>query len=122
MRRACHRNVAGHGGGAECALPLRIHRYAVRRGSGGVGQHAGGDGVVRDVEFLTPAHVTVLTERRSTRPYGLSGGGPGQPGKTVLVKDGAEIELAAKIELTVEQGDVLRIETPGGGAWGAAGE
>ena len=106
----------------EFAFPLRVRRYAVRRASGGVGQHAGGDGVVREVEFLTPAHVTVLAERRSTRPYGLSGGGPGQSGKTVLIKDGAEIELAAKTELTVEQGDVLRIETPGGGAWGATSE
>ena len=104
----------------EYAFPLRVRQYRVRRGSGGAGLHAGGDGIVRETEFLVPAHVTVIAERREQRPWGLAGGGPGQSGRTVLIKDGAEIELGAKVEVDVAPGDRLRIESPGGGAWGSA--
>ena len=106
----------------EYAFPFRVTRYAVRRGSGGTGAHPGGDGVVREIEFLAPAHVTVISERRLTRPFGLEGGGDGEPGRNILVRDGADTELGAKAEADVLPGDRLRIETPGGGAWGSASE
>jgi N-methylhydantoinase B len=102
----------------EYVFPLRVTRYAVRRGSGGQGTHPGGDGIVREIEFLSPAHVTVISERRVTRPYGLNGGDDGHFGHNVLVRDGADIELASKAEVDVRIGDRLRIETPGGGGWG----
>jgi N-methylhydantoinase B len=106
----------------EYAFPLRVRQYAIRPGSGGRGLHDGGDGVVRELEFLAPAHVTLITERRETRPYGLAGGGDAQVGHNVLERDGAELAIDAKAELDVREGDRLRIETPGGGAWGVASE
>ena len=103
----------------EYAFPLRVRQYSVRRGSGGTGLHAGGDGIVRETEFLVPAHVTVIAERRELQPWGLAGGGPGRSGRTVLIRDGEETELGAKVEIDVAPVDRLRIESPGGGAWGA---
>ena len=98
----------------EMTWPLRVHRYALRRGSGGAGMHRGGDGLVREFEFLAPAAVTLLTERRLRPPWGLAGGGPGQCGRNRL--NGTR--LPGKCRLQVEAGDRLRIETPGGGGWG----
>ena len=106
----------------EYAFPLRVRRYAVRSGSGGQGAHVGGDGVVREIEFLSPAHVTIISERRSTRPYGLNGGGDGQPGRNLLDRDGVTTRIGAKAELDVMPGDRFRVETPGGGAWGIGSE
>ena len=106
----------------EYAFPLRVRRYAVRRGSGGQGAHAGGDGVVREIEFLSPAHVTIISERRTTRPYGLNGGGDGQPGRNIVDRGGTATEVGAKVELDVLPGDRFRVETPGGGAWGTGSE
>ena len=104
----------------EFAFPLRLKRYALRRGSGGRGQHNGGDGLVRDVEFLSPARVTVLSERRKFPPPGYHGGHHGQPGENVLFRGGVEeVQLAGKETLDVEAGDILSIRTPGGGGWGA---
>ena len=102
----------------EFAYPFRVTRYEVRRGSGGGGAHRGGDGIVREIAFDAPARVTLLTERRRVGPYGLAGGGAGRPGRNVLVRDGRERELPSKVSLDVEEGDRLRIETPGGGGWG----
>ena len=103
----------------EFAFPLRLRRYALRRGSGGVGKFSGGDGIVRDVEFLAPARVTVLSERRKLPPPGSHGGHPGQPGENVLLRGGyEEVHLAGKETLDVEAGDVLSLRTPGGGGWG----
>jgi N-methylhydantoinase B len=102
----------------EHAYPMRIRSYGIRRGSGGAGKHRGGDGIVRAIEFLASAEVTILSDRRVRGPWGLQGGGPGAVGRNVLIRDGAELELAAKIRLDVKAGDVLRIETPGGGGWG----
>ena len=103
----------------EFAFPLRLKRYALRRGSGGAGQHRGGDGLVRDVEFLSPARVTILSERRKFHPPGFHGGHHGQTGENVLLKGGyEEVHLAGKETLDVEAGDVLSIRTPGGGGWG----
>ncbi len=107
----------------EFAFPLRLKRYALRRGSGGRGQHNGGDGLVRDVEFLSPARVTVLSERRKFAPPGYHGGHHGEPGENVLFRGGVEeVQLAGKETLDVEAGDILSIRTPGGGGWGAPEE
>ena len=104
----------------ELYHPMRVRSYRVRRGSGGEGRYRGGDGVVRDTEFLAPAVVTVLAERRRSAPYGLQGGGDGAPGETALLKDGVEeVRLPPKVTLDVAPGDVLSIRTPGGGGWGA---
>jgi N-methylhydantoinase B len=102
----------------EYAYPCRVRRYALRAGSGGSGQHRGGDGLVREIEFLCPATVTILSERRRTAPYGLQGGRPGARGQNVLLSDGKERKLAGKAELRVARGDLLSLRTPGGGGWG----
>jgi len=98
----------------EYHYPVRVLRYQRRRDSGGAGRHAGGDGLVREFEFLEPAEVTLITERRIHAPWGLEGGRPGQPGRNRL--DGEE--LPSKISLKVEPGQILTIETPGGGGYG----
>lgn len=103
----------------EAELPVRVTQYRIRRGSGGRGRHAGGDGVVREIEFLSVADVTLLTERRRRRPYGLKGGGDGRPGLNALATSTGAVRLPAKITLRVEKGGRLRVATPGGGAWGA---
>ena len=104
----------------EFAYPLRLRRYSLRRGSGGQGKHRGGDGLEREVEFLSRARITVLSERRRFAPYGLHGGDPGQNGENVLLRGGyEEVKLSGKEVLDVEPGDVLIIRTPGGGGWGA---
>jgi N-methylhydantoinase B len=103
----------------EFAFPMRLKRYALRRGSGGDGLYRGGDGLVRDVEFLSPARVTVLSERRKLRPPGTQGGHPGHSGENVLLRGGyEEVQLAGKETFDVAPGDVLSIRTPGGGGWG----
>jgi N-methylhydantoinase B len=102
----------------EYAYPIRVRRYALREGSGGAGQHRGGDGLVREIEFLCPATVTVLSERRRTTPYGLWGGKPGARGRNVRVHKGVEQDLPGKAEIQVNPGDVLSLRTPGGGGWG----
>ena len=103
----------------EFAFPLRLKRYTLRRGSGGDGEFKGGDGMVRDVEFLASARVTLLSERRTHNPPGLHGGHHGEAGENILFKSGyEEIHLSGKETLDVEAGDVLSIRTPGGGGWG----
>jgi len=102
----------------EAAYPLRITRYALREKSGGLGLHRGGDGIVREMEFLAPAHVTLLTERRRFQPYGLRGGGPGQAGRNLLLQGRGTRTLPAKVAVTAGTGDRIRILTPGGGGWG----
>jgi N-methylhydantoinase B/oxoprolinase/acetone carboxylase alpha subunit len=102
----------------ENQYPLRIRRYQIRRGSGGRGRHAGGDGLIREMEFLAPCEVTILSDRRATGPYGLAGGGAGRPGRNSLLRGGASRSVAAKARFDARAGDTLRIETPGGGGWG----
>ena len=102
----------------EAYYPLRVRRYALRRGSGGRGRHPGGAGVVREIELLVPAQVSLLTERRRVGPPGLQGGEDGLPGRDYLVRGGRTRRLPAKITLPVAAGDRLRIETPGGGGYG----
>lgn len=105
----------------EVHYPFRVRTYAVRRGSGGRGRNRGGDGIIRTWEFLAPATVTIISERRRFPPWGLAGGGPATPGRNRLVRaSGEEIELPGKTEIRVYPGDRLIMETPGGGGWGAA--
>ena len=103
----------------EHQFPVRVESYRVRRGSGGRGAHRGGDGIVRELRFLVPAEVTILSDRRERGPWGLAGGRAGKPGRNSLVRSGKEQPIAAKVRLDVRAGDVLRIETPGGGGWGS---
>jgi N-methylhydantoinase B len=102
----------------EYAYPLRILQYAIRKGSGGQGQHTGGDGLIRQVQVLAEAQLTLLTERRVLSPYGLSGGEPGMPGLNRLLRQDQEIPLPSKGTFDLHPGDILSIETPGGGGWG----
>lgn len=99
----------------EMRFPLRVVRYALRRGSGGAGRRHGGDGLVREIELLEDASVTLLTERRRRPPWGLAGGAPGLPGANRLNGQ----PLPGKVHLRARAGDRLLIETPGGGGWGA---
>lgn len=98
----------------EMALPLRIRRNAVRLGSGGQGQHMGGNGLIRELEALAPMTATLITERRARAPWGLAGGGPGLPGRNSM----NDRQVPGKCVLTLAPGDHLKVETPGGGAWG----
>jgi N-methylhydantoinase B len=104
----------------EYAYPFRVRRYAYRYGSGGAGQFRGGDGLIREIELLADAQVTLLAERRRFQPYGLQGGEEGAHGHAWLTKAGAaeNVELPGKCSVRLAAGDILRIETPGGGGWG----
>jgi N-methylhydantoinase B len=106
----------------EYEYPIRVHRYSIRRESGGGGRFRGGDGVVREIELLTDARVTILSDRRKTRPYGLAGGEPGAVGRTALIRGGREQFLGSKDSTAARAGDRIRIETPGGGGYGKSGE
>jgi N-methylhydantoinase B len=100
----------------ELSYPLRIERYALRLGSGGNGRTRGGDGVVRELRVLEPCRVSIISERRVHAPQGERGGDAGAPGSNLLNDE----ELRAKVTRDLAAGDVLRIETPGGGGYGAA--
>ena len=103
----------------EVRYPVRIERFARRRGSGGAGQHKGGDGVIRETVFLAPLSLSVLTQNRVRGPHGLAGGEPGQAGRQRVVRaNGEEIVLASVDGCEVRAGDRLIMETPGGGGWG----
>jgi N-methylhydantoinase B/oxoprolinase/acetone carboxylase alpha subunit len=102
----------------EHLYPLRIRSYRIRTGSGGPGKHRGGDGIVREYEFLTKADVTILSDRRIQRPYGLDGGKPGARGRNSLVRGNRVSPIPGKARFEVKPGDVLRIESPGGGGYG----
>lgn len=102
----------------EYHYPLRVRRYALREGSGGAGRHGGGEGVVREIELLGPARASLLTERRVSAPYGLAGGHPGAAGQNTLLTGDEARALPAKGTALLEQGAVIRMETPGGGGWG----
>ncbi|KAJ7883416.1 Hydantoinase B/oxoprolinase [Mycena olivaceomarginata] len=122
----------------ERRYPVLIHQFGLREGSGGKGAFRGGEGVVRELEVLEPMQVSMLSERRTRQPYGLEGGGPGALGRNTWIKqlraeDGGphqrngaleerHINIGGKATVWMGKGDRLRIETPGGGAWGAPGE
>ncbi len=103
----------------EADLPVRVARYAVRRGSGGKGARAGGDGIVREIEFLDDAQLTLLTERRTIAPPGANGGGPGRKGLNTIRLGKRTRRLPGKATVRVRPGERLQICTPGGGGWGA---
>lgn len=112
----------------ESRLPVRLLQFAIRHGSGGDGKHRGGDGVIREFEFLRPLVLSLITSRRTTQPYGLQSGLPGQSGSNSLIrKSNGQSQknvvtqpetLGFRSTTTVEKGDRLIIETPGGGGWG----
>jgi N-methylhydantoinase B len=106
----------------EYAYPFRVLRYAYREGSGGAGKWRGGDGLVREVELLADAEVTLLADRRVFRPYGLQDGAEGAAWRAFVTVDGVETELPGKCSLRLAKGAVVRLETPGGGGWGKARE
>jgi N-methylhydantoinase B len=107
----------------EYAYPFRVRRYGYRAGSGGAGQFCAGDGLIREVEMLADAEMTLLADRRRFRPYGLAGGEDGAAGAAMLTRaeSGETLELPGKCSVPLKKGDVLRIETPGGGGWGPKG-
>jgi N-methylhydantoinase B/oxoprolinase/acetone carboxylase alpha subunit len=102
----------------EHYLPIRVKRYSLRKSSGGRGKYKGGEGIVREFEFLAPAQVNILSERRKFSPYGLAGGRPGKSGRNILVQDGKKTILGGKASFRVNKGDVVVVETPGGGGYG----
>ena len=103
----------------EYAYPLRVRKYSLRPGSGGEGKYRGGDGIIREIEALVDAEVTLLADRRERGPYGLTGGKDGAPGKAAVIgEDGSSRELPGKFNVRLRKGERIRIETPGGGGWG----
>jgi len=102
----------------ENYLPIKIKRYCLRRGSGGEGQNKGGEGIIREYEFFVPTQVTIISERRKFAPFGAQGGKNGKKGKNILLFKGKKIGLNSKVNIKVMPGDVLRVETPGGGGYG----
>jgi len=102
----------------EMHYPLRISGYSVRKDSGGDGDYRGGDGLIREWQVVEDCHLSLLTERRVTQPYGLQGGGAGECGCNRLFRNGAWSELPAKGSVALLAGDRIRIETPGGGGFG----
>ena len=102
----------------EYAYPLRVRSYSIRKGSGGKGKHRGGDGVVREIETLVPAQVSLLADRRKCPPYGLNGGKPGEVGRDSIVQDGRKRSITSKGSWKLGANTRIRIETPGGGGHG----
>lgn len=117
----------------ERSLPVLLRRFEIRQGSGGKGKYNGGDGVVRDIEFLPEEiGVSILSERRVLRPFGLEGGGDAEGGRNLWVKcerdekgrliGKREVNMGGKNTVTARRGDRIVIETPGGGGWGTPGD
>jgi 5-oxoprolinase (ATP-hydrolysing) len=103
----------------EDRYPVRLRQFSIRAESGGKGKHHGGDGVVREIEFLEDAQVSLVTGRRVTRPFGLMGGAPGESGQNLLRHlSGETEELGPFVQRPIKAGEILRIETPGGGGYG----
>jgi N-methylhydantoinase B len=104
----------------EYAYPLRVRSYSLRPDSGGSGQFSGGDGIVREIEVLTDCEVTLLADRRSRGPWGLSGGQEGSAGRAAIVRrDGSAEQMAGKFNTRLHKGERIRLESPGGGGWGS---
>lgn len=102
----------------EYAYPLRVREYRIRKGSGGKGKQKGGDGVIREIETLAPARMSLLADRRKRRPYGLQGGDHGKPGTAAIIRDGRTVKIGSKGSWELAAGDRVRIESPGGGGFG----
>ena len=105
----------------ERRFPIRVERFGRRRGSGGGGARHGGDGALRSIRFLAPMDAALLSTRRDYAPQGLDGGEPGLPGRQCLIKASGEVkELPGCFSVSVQAGDLIEIETPGGGGFGPA--
>ena len=105
----------------ELRYPVRLKRFAIRTDSGGKGRWQGGNGLIRELEFLEPVHLTLLSQHRIEEPYGLAGGKAGKPGKQYITrKSGVVEELIGMTEATLMTGDRFMIFTPGGGGYGPA--
>ncbi|MEN8200046.1 MAG: hydantoinase B/oxoprolinase family protein, partial [Thermodesulfobacteriota bacterium] len=103
----------------ERRYPVMLHEFSIRQGSGGKGEFRGGDGLVRELEFLEPLNVAILSERRVFSPYGLGGGQAGKRGENIFIrKGGHRLNLGGKNEILAKAGDAIRILTPGGGGFG----
>ncbi|NPA52813.1 MAG: hydantoinase B/oxoprolinase family protein [Aquificae bacterium] len=103
----------------EFEYPFLITQYSIRKNSGGNGLHKGGDGIIKEIQFLTDVEVTILSERRRIAPYGLAGGEPAKVGRNYKIfKNNRKKTLPSKIHLTLKKGEKIRIETPGGGGYG----
>ena len=106
----------------ERRYPVMLREFSIRKDSGGSGKFKGGNGLIREVEFLEPLNTAILSERRVHQPYGLNGGGPGKKGLNLFIrKDGSKLHLGGKNEIIAKVGDRIRIETPGGGGYGKVG-
>ena len=104
----------------ETRYPVLLEEFAIRGGSGGEGAHRGGDGVLRRIRFRESMTAAILSTRRETEPFGLSGGSPGMPGANMLIRaDGETVALRGRDEIAVEAGDEILIATPGGGGFGS---
>ena len=98
---------------------VRVTRFTLRQGSGGDGRKRGGEGVIRELKFLKPARLSIISERRKTAPYGMAGGSAGKSGRNIFIKkDGTETELPHRVYMELDTGEAVRIETPGGGGFG----
>jgi N-methylhydantoinase B len=104
----------------EYAYPLRVREYSIRKGSGGAGKTRGGEGVLREIETLVPARMSLLADRRTRAPYGLNGGEAGDCGQDSIIRDGQARRIPSKGSWQLEAGERVRIETPGGGGYGKA--
>ncbi|RUM48132.1 MAG: hydantoinase B/oxoprolinase family protein, partial [Hydrogenothermus sp.] len=102
----------------EFEFPFLITAYKIRKNSGGEGLHKGGDGIIREYQFLIDVEITVISERRKIPPYGLFGGKPALTGNNVVIKNGKKLSKEGKFQERLSKGDILRIETPGGGGFG----
>ena len=103
----------------EKRYPVRLVRFGIRQGSGGHGQHSGGDGMIRQIQALKPLVVSLVTSRRTIAPFGLDGGATGEAGENWLIqKDGTQIRLPSSAHLSIAAGESILIETPGGGGVG----
>ena len=105
---------------AERSYPVIYTAYMIREGSGGEGRYRGGDGIIRAFKLLSPARLSIMSERIERAPWGLWGGGSGKPGRIVIRKrDGGENQMPSKFTIDLDAGDEVVIETPGGGGWGS---
>jgi 5-oxoprolinase (ATP-hydrolysing) len=103
----------------EQRFPVRIRRFAIRKGSGGSGQWRGGDGVVREIEFLAPLKASLLANRRTVVPFGLAGGNDARTGRDLIIRRNGTVEpVPPRAEVSLARGDSIVIETPGGGGYG----
>ncbi len=102
----------------EYSYPFMVTEYSIRKNSGGIGKFCGGDGLIREIKLLSDAEITVLSERRKLQPYGLDKGQKGKSGQNIIIKNEKVIMMPPKFNTKVKKGDILRVETPGGGGYG----